>query len=218
MDNFAVKRAELGRSVFVTERQEQWVQAHTRLQGVLEGSMSKRKVSPVRFRTQRAARWLLAQPWWDLFFSGLIFFNLAILAAYSPQLPRRSLDAMNIVNLTLSFVFFFECVVRCVGVGLSAFCHDRMNVFDVGVIVTMIATDVADVEVGANSLRALRVARLLRLFRSTSSLHALFEVMFESIPVLLNVGGLTFLTFYVCAPLTVLHLIAYSCSLPVKAI
>ena len=199
MDNFAVKRAELGRSVFLTEQQQQWVQAHSRLQGVLHRGVIRQDKSAVRFRLQRAARWLLARKWWEPFFSGLIFFNMGILAAYSPQLPVRTLNAMNTVNLALSFVFFFEASIRCLGMGLATFCQDRMNVFDAAVIVTMIATDVASAKVGANSLRALRVIRLLRMFRSASSLHALFEVLFASLPVLLNVGGLTFLVFYVCA-------------------
>lgn len=51
-------------------------------------------------------------------------------------------------------------------------------------------------------LRVFRLARLFRIFRKFESVHLIFTAFLNSLPALINVGGLLLLLFFIYSILT----------------
>ena len=103
--------------------------------------------------------------------------------------PRASewTQAMELVNVGLTFVFIIEMFVKLGALGISGYLEDQFNIFDGCIVVVSIVDLVlaaANVSFGGgavfSALRCFRVFRIFKLAKSWSSLQVLLATIYET--------------------------------------
>lgn len=145
---------------------------------------------------------IVRHPRFDRFANFLILSNVAVMAAYTADMSGTDTDALDRTNLGMNCFFFAELLARVFAEGGEEFFSETVNVFDAVVVVFSLICDLLLVAwKPMAALRAVRTIRLTRLFYSTAAFHVLFDVFFRSLPILLNIFGLTALVFFMYAVL-----------------
>lgn len=132
--------------------------------------------------------------------NALILANVAVIASYTTDMPPGTKDALDRTNLGFNCFFALELLVRVVSDGRDFFL-EAVNSFDAFVVLVALFADVFIAVAPSGAVRALRTLRLVRLFYSSPAFHVLFDVFFRSLPILLNIFGLTALVFFMYAVL-----------------
>ena len=98
-----------------------------------------------------------------------------------------------------------EAIVKLIAFGKRYF-HDYWNVFDFVIvlgslvfIVLKYGFEINLLQSATQVIRALRIGRILKLFRNLTSLQVIFSTFVTTLPALMNVGTLMFLILYIFA-------------------
>ena len=98
-----------------------------------------------------------------------------------------------------------EAIAKLIAFGWRYF-RDYWNVFDflivIGSLVFIVLKygfKVTLLMTATQVIRALRIGRILKLFRNLKSLQVVFSTFINTLPALMNVGGLMFLIMYIFA-------------------
>ena len=146
-----------------------------------------------------------------------IFLNCAVLACQfygQSDLYGAVLEGLNFAFLC---VFVLEAAVKAAGSGLAGYLGDPWNRFDLLLVLAGVASaavraaeggityfrgfrDAGSFSTGlTTALRALRVARALRIIRGAGRIRQMVNTLVRTAPALVNVGGLLLLLIFVFA-------------------
>lgn len=86
------------------------------------------------------------------------------------NIKKDEAQALELINLFFSIVFFIEMAVKMLGLGVQEYFRDRFNMFDAFIVlvsvVDFIYTSVFSFQsVGTGAVTAFRAFRLLRIFK-----------------------------------------------------
>jgi hypothetical protein len=133
-----------------------------------------------------------------------ILLNSIGLCVKWPNMTEQEEDALKQVNYFFTAVFCVELIIKLTAFGLRYF-RDSWNRFDFFIVLTSITfiliAQTSDVDLGTTSqvIRTLRISRMLKFFSSFKQMKIIFSTFIDTMPSLLNVGGLLFLIIYIFA-------------------
>eukprot|EP00803_Ostreobium_quekettii_P001451 evm.model.scf_161.6 EVM.evm.TU.scf_161.6 scf_161:59336-65983(+) len=191
MDNYAVMRHDQRNQLFVTENQRRWVEVRRQLLRIRLVVTAKDHIG---FRAKVFS--FVTGRYFEMAALSLILLNLVVLATdgyYTSPAHGRFLDSANTVFTAL---FAVEAALKVYAWGPLNYLADAWNAFDAVLVVFSILSTALEILGGVTFLRALRVARGIRLVRRLRSLRVLFNTLLVSLPALLNVGGLAFVIIF----------------------
>jgi hypothetical protein len=68
----------------------------------------------------------------------LILVNTGVLAYDSHGISEKEVEVLLALNITLTWIFFSEMILKMIGLGLSNYFKDSFNVFDCVVVMVSI--------------------------------------------------------------------------------
>ena len=200
VDNFQRMKQEADGTVFLSDGQRQWVKV---MKDVTKLRAPKPPVPP-RGAFRRLCFRVASARIFELSITVLIVANTAVLCAdgYPPE-PFRT-DVLKVLNWVFSVIYFFECILKLVGLGGKQYFSDRWNVFDFLLVLAAIvdfglSVGGSGTEIGGfnplvvRTLRLFRVMRILRLLRGSQSLLHCLRTLLISLPQLANISALLLL-------------------------
>ena len=122
----------------------------------------------------------------NIFSSSMVLaicLNTCILSLDQYPIQKDTKFVLEVLNETLSWVFFLEMCIMMVGLGLTTYAKDSFNIFDASVVllsIVEIAIKYSGVKFsggGFSSLRAIRLLRVFKLAKSWTSFRELLQKM-----------------------------------------
>jgi len=144
----------------------------------------------------------------DYFIMICISLNTILLMVKWTGMTEEEDEITDYINYVFMSIFTLEAIVKLIGLGRYYF-RDNWNIFDfiivVGSLVFAILAGSTNLDFSSTTqiVRALRIGRIFKLFRSLKSLQIIFATFIQTFPALMNVGGLMFLLIYIYAVLGV---------------
>lgn len=151
----------------------------------------------------------------NTYFSGfiiaIIILNTVVLAMDHHPMPESLSDVLEIINFSLSCLFFCEMILKILGIGLKRYVADRFNTFDMFIVVTSIfetlfvppsfLSEASSSESGGalSALRTFRLFRIFKLARNWVSLRVLLATIVQTLSSIVNFGILLILFIYIYA-------------------
>ena len=122
-----------------------------------------------RYRIVRLCFNIVKNPIFDAFILFVIILNTVCLSLdQEPQLDAWVVDGITILNYVFTFIFTFEAVVKITGLGFREFCKEKLNQFDLFIVLVSIG----EMQFGSSeknsvfsSFRAFRLFKIFRLFK-----------------------------------------------------
>jgi hypothetical protein len=105
-------------------------------------------------------------------------------------------------NANMFFVIFFTCegILKMLAYGFSYYWYINWNKFDFCIVLmSLIVIDeslLVDLQINITALRVIRVARLLRMVKSSEGLRSLLKTLYLSLENILTVASLLVLLFF----------------------
>eukprot|EP00937_MAST-01D_sp_MAST-1D-sp2_P001031 g1031.t1 len=139
-------------------------------------------------RLREVCAFIISKSWFGTVVMIAIVTNTITLAAETNP-PGPNQEALDKINLTLTFVFNVEMVLKLLGLGIYRYARDRMNVFDAIIVIVsdieLIILAVASSNSGLNisvlrTFRLLRIFRVFKLAKSWYNLKKLIETIMKS--------------------------------------
>lgn len=103
------------------------------------------------------------------FIAAIIIANTILLAmdSYPPNAIMNK--RVELANLVCSVVFFFEMMIKLIGLGFKGYLMDPMNQFNCVIVLTSIVdisiSQASNYQLGGSAVTAIRAIRLLRVFK-----------------------------------------------------
>lgn len=203
MDNFnKIKEKEEMGSLFVTEEQRRWLEAH-RLG--LSKALTKKTEAPKGWRGGFYR--LVQKTWFENTITFFILINTLIMASKYDGISPDVEDIFENLNYLFAFVFNLEAVLKLIGLGKQYF-YQPFDVFD---FLVVIGTDVGIIlkltssgsgfSAAAPVVRAFRIMRIVRLVRGQKNIQIILSALFNILPQITNFIALMFLLLFVSATL-----------------
>lgn len=109
---------------------------------------------------------------------------------------------LDIVNIAFFSMFFFEMLIKIIGMGPRMYLRDHYNIFD-GLVVTISIIDVSlsytftndDITQGKGAISAFRAFRLLRVFKLAKSWQQLKNLLQTIVNSLKDISSFSVLLF-----------------------
>ena len=203
MDNFnKIKdKEELG-SLFVTDEQRSWIDAHKL--GQIQ-KLQKMVEPPEGWR--RKFFWLVNHNVFEGTITFFIAFNTVVMASKVEGMPGHIDEFLDSLNYVFAAIFNLEMFLKLIGLG-SAYFNVSWNIFDMTVV---IGTDLGIVletftkgsgfSTAATVVRAFRIMRIVRLVRSQENIKIILDTVVNIIPQISNFISLLFLLLFIFAAL-----------------
>jgi len=201
LEQYDRQKRRLGQSHLETDDQIEWVRTQRVLTRIRPLAKPPRPRHPVR-------RWcydVVTEPYFDTLVTICVVVNTALMGMPYFGAETAYTVSLEVCNVLFSAFFTAEAAMKLLALGWRAYLSERANWFDLLVVVASdvgIVLDYAsDINVGSIPLlaRALRIGRVLRLFRRASGLQLMLQALVLTIPSLINTGGLLLLVIYVYA-------------------
>jgi hypothetical protein len=128
--------------------------------------------------------------------------NTFVLAIKWVGEPEEVIIAIAWLNGFFTVFFTLEALVKILGHGRFYF-RERWNIFDFSIALMSGTFAVFEFSVGLKMpsslqvVRALRVSRVLKLFRNMKMLQLIVTTFFQTLPALFNIGSLMFLFIFI---------------------
>jgi hypothetical protein len=143
----------------------------------------------------------------EMFITGVIIFNVLIMAMEFYDQPDAYGLMLEILNNLCSFIFFLEFVIKIIPYYPKRYFQDPWNKFDsfivfvsfVGVFFDYIYKSDAINPTFIRVLRVFRVARIMKLIKSAKGLQALLDTVMQSMGQVASIALLLFLVFFIFA-------------------
>ena len=116
---------------------------------------------------QKPLKALVTNRWFDRFVTLLIVANTVTLASEYHGMDQNLFDLLQQINVLLTLAFALEMVLKVLGLGVLAYCSDRMNLFDAAIVIVSIVEMLSS----QSSMSVLRAFRLVRVLRSVKFLR-----------------------------------------------
>lgn len=184
MDNFnKIKEKEEMGSVFVTEDQRFWLDAH-RLG--LARKLKKKTEAPEGWRGKFYK--LVTNNWFDNIITFFILINTLIMAIKYDGLDQKVEDIFENLNYFFAFVFNCEMFLKLIGLGRQYF-YSAFDLFDMivvigtdlGIILKFTTSD-SGFSAAAPVVRAFRIMRIVRLVRGRANIRIILGALVNILP------------------------------------
>ncbi|XP_039311400.1 voltage-dependent calcium channel type A subunit alpha-1 isoform X25 [Solenopsis invicta] len=160
---------------------------------------------------------IVVSPRFEYFIMVLIVLNTILLMMKYHEAPAVFLDFLTIVNLVVTLLFLFECILKLVAFGCKNFFKDAWNTFDfitvIGSIVDALVIEFGEVLssepsdgqlkkenfINVGFLRLFRAARLIKLLRQGYTIRILLWTFVQSFKALPYVCLLIAMLFFIYA-------------------
>lgn len=105
-------------------------------------------------------------PYFDAFILVVIILNTVCQALDKyPSLNDSILNILSQANLVFTCIFTIEVLIKIIGLGLRGFFKEKLNQFDLAIVITsLFEMEIAE-EDGASMFSALRAFRLFKIFK-----------------------------------------------------
>jgi hypothetical protein len=181
--------------------------ARLRLSGVSLGFL------PPESRFRQCARDICRHPMFENLVLGCIIFSSITLACNGPtaNLKTASWRALNVIDFIFMLIFTFEAACKIVTLGLydtpDAYLKDNWNCLDIAIVfIGWLSSEYAFLGMsgggaasGLRTLRTLRALRPLRTIQRLPGVRLTVEVLFQCVPVFMNISTVVFFVFFVFA-------------------
>lgn len=200
LDKFSeLQQSQAGRSVFITEQQQQWVDVQKLL---LRTQMALKPTRPYGPIWRESVYELVMGRHFDMLIMGTIVVNIAFMAMVHADMSVAWQDCMTYSNLVFTLVFAVEAALKLTAFGVRNYFRDKWNAFDFFVVCISIASVALDFSNTQSLsfmplLRVLRVVRVFRLIKRAKGLQRLLTTLLYSLPALINVGSVMLLFFFI---------------------
>lgn len=117
----------------------------------------------------------------------LITMNTIILALDQYPLDLHREIIFDQINTVLTWCFFLEMVIKIIGLGVTHYVRDKVNIFDAIVVMLTVAENVSDLVLSSNNgaVSGFRAIRLFRFFKVARTMKS-FQIMIEKIAISLS--------------------------------
>ena len=206
------KRNEMSTAALVlTKEQALWIEIQKLLPRVKPSS----EVETEKSRLRRLCTSIYKSRSFELFISLIIAVNIIQMAMFYNEAPSDYVSALENVNLSITFVFITEAIIKLIGSGPRGYFYNNWNKFDFFVVFTSTIDITLSYFVGTSTtllrsgpqmfrmLRILRISKILRIFKALKTLETLVTIFGYSLPAILNVLSLLTLIFFIYSVLGV---------------
>ena len=196
-------------SVFLTEKQEAWVNTLKISLREKPQAQMERPEHPLRAKLFDLGSHRL----FDLGIIGCIFLNVIVMMCSHHAPSAVFVDVTEALNLVFSIIFLLEAIVKISGFGWKQYICDWWNRFDFLIVVLTVVTYAiqwsgSDSEGGSGLpidptigrlLRLFRGIRVLRMVKSAKGLRIILRTFLTSIPSMLNIALMVFMAYFMFA-------------------
>jgi len=190
----------LGKHFLLTEQQKKWIETKllvVRINPKLANKRPDNKYSQKVFD-------MATHDYFDYAILTCITLNTIVLALKWTNMSPEMTQVTEYLNYFFTGIFLIEFIIKMVAFRWRYF-RDYWNIFDflicIGSLLFIFLNIWYNIEVSTSTqvVRALRIGRMLKLFRSMKSLQVIFSTFMATLPSLMNVGGLMILIVYIYA-------------------
>jgi hypothetical protein len=129
-----------------------------------------------------------------------ILCNTIFLCIDNYDKSEKLTQILKIANIFFVSFFTAECFLKCIAYGFTYFWHVNWNKFDLFIVIlSLLLIDdsvLSQIPVNITCLRVLRVARLLRMIKSSEGLRSLLKALYLSLENILTTASLLILLFF----------------------
>jgi Ion transport protein len=121
----------------------------------------------------------------------LITVNTIILAMDSYPINQERDETLDLINTFLTWCFFTEMLIKIIGLGVTHYIRDKVNIFDAIIVMLTVADSITDIvmtstgNVQNGTVSGFRAVRLFRFFKVARAMKS-FQIMIEKIAISLN--------------------------------
>ena len=130
----------------------------------------------------------------------IIIANTVFLCLDSYDKSENFSNILYISNISFVSFFTFEATLKIIAYGITYYWHVNWNKFDFFIVLmSLIVIDenlLVDLQINITALRVIRVARLLRMVKSSEGLRSLLKTLYLSLENILTVASLLVLLFF----------------------
>eukprot|EP01050_Picozoa_sp_SAG11_P014953 SAG11_NODE_1893_length_4102_cov_4.762678_1_plen_891_part_00 len=189
------------RGFLITDEQKKWVVAikalaHT---NAMKPQRPRRVSNYYYQQLVRKVFWVIMSPWFTGAVIAFIALNTIVMAMVSHNSPQWYSDLLDDLNHVFVWIFVCEMVLRLVGLGVRGYFKSNWNKFDCLVV----CGSLFDLYYASRSkiilFRIFRVFRVFRLLQVFPGFKLVFDSLMEVLPIMMNVGTLIFLLYFVFA-------------------
>lgn len=102
-----------------------------------------------------------------------------------------------ILNDTFLGIFVVEAIFKLLGYGFRFYFHEKWNRFDfIVVIISLLSVDPSLFNFNFTVFRIIRVARLLRMIKTSKGIRNLLKTLYLALGNIINVAALLFLIYF----------------------
>ena len=143
--------------------------------------------------------WIVSSSKFDYFITAIIALNTITMCIDYYGASDTLTMVLETSNLVFVFIFTGEAVLKLIGLGPTYYFYIDWNKFDFAVVI-MSLTSLGDSEsFNLTALRIIRVARLLRMIKSSKELQALLKTLYLAMNNILIVATLFMLIIFTYA-------------------
>ena len=197
---FRIARDDNRGSALLTDAQQKWlddIQVAMTAEPIRHNSLPSKEAL---YGYKRPIHLLAMSAPFILTMDVLIIVNILVMATEHFNQGKELARFINITNEVFTAIFTAEIILRFLAVTPKEFLALRWNKIDtVIVIVALIDSAGGSVVFNVTIFRVFRIARLFRLIKDSKDLVVLVKTLYFSLPSLINVGALLFLSFFVFA-------------------
>jgi len=136
----------------------------------------------------------------EYFILGCIVLNTIFLCMEYYDAPKTYKSFLNVGNNVFVGIFTLEAILKILAHGFSYYWHIDWNKFDfIIVLLSLLSSYEGLFSFNVTALRIIRVARLLRMIKTSKGLRHLLKTLYMSLGNIVNVGLLMFLIFFTFA-------------------
>jgi hypothetical protein len=197
-DNFKKEKTQIENQHFKIPIQKEFFKIYQHLYRV--------RVPKKRAKSDKFTKFLLNildSIYFDVVITVCIISNMITLMMNWAGKDKRTNDFIDNMNTIFNYIFIGEAVLK-IFVYRQQYFRNGWNIMDFVIVVTstiqlLLASTITSITKVFDSsvLRALRVGRILRLLKKAQSLNRIFNLFINSIPGVINIAILWFLTLFV---------------------
>lgn len=211
-DNFKQEKEELQSSFFKLPLQKEFYKIYTRLYALVIPQKKKKpnKLTKVLLN-------ILDSIYFDVVITVCIIGNLVILMMNTPGMDYKTLGFISYMNNIFNWIFICEAVLK-IYVYRCEYFLNGWNLIDFLIVTDNLVNlllksfiDLFSRVFDTSILRAIRVARILRILKKAKTLNKIFNLFLNSIQPMISIGILYFilLFFYAIIGMSVFPYVKY---------
>ena len=177
----------------ISNQQRSWIQA----QKVLLRLPLVAEPKPPKNQSRQFCFQIVSHRYYEYFAISIVLVNLGFLSSSYYNMGDDHEKAVHVVSHIIVSYFTLEAILKIMATDPGTYLHDPWNRLD---IATTIATWMCIFLFNKSSiaaLRAVRCAKVIRLFSNAKGVELLFQTLIACLPGCLNVGTLLFVIFFV---------------------